>query len=265
MKTDLSAADLITQWAARGRYHFTTDEATRAIGGSAVAVRASLRRLKQKGSIATPMRGFHVIVPPEYQRLGSLPAEQFVPQMMAALEVPYYCGLLSAAQIHGAAHHAPQVFQVMVARNRPRIVCGSVRVAFIARQNAASIPVIEQNTPRGTLRVSSAEATAFDLVGYPHHAGGWDLVATILGELAELISADRLAAVAPLSPISWAQRLGHLLELSGAGNGTDALAEMVAKQAREFVPLDPSSPVRARTRRDPRWKLFVNVRVTAES
>jgi predicted transcriptional regulator of viral defense system len=184
---------------------------------------------------------------------------------METLEVPYYCGLLSAAQVHGAAHQAPQVFQVMVTRNRARIVCGAVRVAFIARQNAASIPVIERNTPRGTLRVSSAEATAFDLVGYPHHAGGWDQVATVLAELEELISADRLAAVAPLSPIAWAQRLGHLLELSGARERTGPLAEVVADQAREFVPLDPGSPVRSRTRRDPRWKLFVNVRVTAEA
>lgn len=34
----------------------------------------------------------------------------------------------------GAAHQRPQVFQVVVARNKPEIVCGKVRIQFIARR-----------------------------------------------------------------------------------------------------------------------------------
>jgi hypothetical protein len=30
----------------------------------------------------------------------------------------YYTGLLSAAEFHGAAHHRPQLFQVVVAKAR---------------------------------------------------------------------------------------------------------------------------------------------------
>jgi hypothetical protein len=60
------------------------------------------------------MRGFHVIVPPEYRSLGCLPPEQFAPALMETLGMPYYAGLLSAAQFHGAAHQRPQVFQVVV-------------------------------------------------------------------------------------------------------------------------------------------------------
>ena len=74
-----SAARYIRDLQARGRYHFTTDEAVRAFGGSVAATCASLRRLKEKGLVADPYRSFHVIVPPEYMGLRCLPADQFVP------------------------------------------------------------------------------------------------------------------------------------------------------------------------------------------
>ncbi len=122
-----------------------------------------------------PYRGFYVIVPPEYRRLGCLPAEQFIPQLMTHLEIPCYVGLLSAARYHGAAHQQPQIFQVMVPKNRPPISCEKVQVQFIARRNTEVIPAMEFNTPRGHVAVSSPEATAFDLVGYSEHAGGFDL------------------------------------------------------------------------------------------
>ena len=73
----------------------------------------------------------------------------------------------------------------MVQKNRARIACGEVRVEFIARRNADRIPVIERNTLRGAMRVSTPEATAFDLIGYSEHSGGLDHTATVLAELAE--------------------------------------------------------------------------------
>ncbi|MCP4655009.1 MAG: type IV toxin-antitoxin system AbiEi family antitoxin domain-containing protein [bacterium] len=53
--------------ASRGRYHFSTEQAVRELGVSNTAAQAALRRLRAKGTIATPYRGFHVIVPPEYR------------------------------------------------------------------------------------------------------------------------------------------------------------------------------------------------------
>src|SRR5437868_4796501 len=113
-----SAAKFIADLASRGRYHFATEDLREALGISTVAARAVLRRTKARGEIADPHRGFHVIVPPEYRRLGCLPPEQFVPQLMEHLGEHYYVALLSAAELHGAAHHRPQTFQVMVKKNR---------------------------------------------------------------------------------------------------------------------------------------------------
>jgi len=97
----MTAAQYIDQLASLGRYHFTTTEAGEALGISQVATRAALRRLMRKGEIAVPFRGFYVIVPPEYRRIGCLPGEQLIDQLMRHLDEPYYVGLLSAAEYHG--------------------------------------------------------------------------------------------------------------------------------------------------------------------
>jgi predicted transcriptional regulator of viral defense system len=253
----------IDDLAARGRYHFTTSEAIAALGSSPVAVRAAIRRLREKVRVAMPFRGFHLIVPPEYRTLGCLPADQFVPQLMEHLGLAYYAGLLSAASLHGAAHQAPMVFQAIVAGNRPGIRCGRVCVEFVARRNVTEIPTVQKNTLRGVLRVSTPEATAFDLVGYPGHAGGLSNVATILSELAENMDAGKLLAGIERSPLPWTQRLGYLLERVEAPNLAAPLAEHVAVHAKEYAPLRPGKSV-ARASRDSRWRLFVNEEVEAD-
>jgi predicted transcriptional regulator of viral defense system len=256
-------ASYIDDLAAKGRYHFTTEEAVAAVGSSPVAVRASLRRQREKARVAMPFRGFHVIVPPEYRALGCLPADQFVPQLMDHLGLAYYAGLLSAASLHGAAHQAPMVFQTLVAMNRPEIRCGRVRAEFVARANVSEIPTVQKNTLRGTVRVSTPEATAFDLAGYPGHAGGLSNVATILAELAENLDAAKLVAEAQHSPLPWAQRLGYLLDRADAAILAAPLAEHVAARAKEYVSLRPRKSV-ARASRDARWRLLVNETVEAE-
>ncbi|MFH1833599.1 MAG: type IV toxin-antitoxin system AbiEi family antitoxin [bacterium] len=99
----VDATDYIEDLATHGRYHFTTAQAVAAVGSSPVALRAAIRRQREKGRVAMPFRGFHLIVPPEYRTLGCLPADQFVPQLMEHLGLSYYVGLLSAASLHGAA------------------------------------------------------------------------------------------------------------------------------------------------------------------
>ena len=147
------ARDYIADLAAKGIHQFNSGEAQKALGVSENAAKQALNRLAKQGVIASPARGFYVIVPPEYRSLGCLPAEQFIPALMQRLGLSYYAGLLSAAQYHGAAHHRPQEFQVMVAKSRRPIVCGAVRVAFIVQKTSppslckASIPHVAQCLP----------------------------------------------------------------------------------------------------------------------
>jgi len=256
----MSATNYIADLVASGRYHFTTKEAVKAIGSSIEATRAALRRLMKKGEIASPFRGFYLVVAPEYRRLGCLPADQFIPQLMDHLGLRYYVALLSAARYYGAAHQQPLSFQVMVQNNRPPIICGEVRVAFVARRNIDKIPTSLFSTSRGYFDVSSPEATAFDLVGYPSHSGGIDNVATLLTELSESIDPGKLRTVASLSPVSWVQRLGYLLALVGATSCALPLEEYVYQRATIAVPLIPGDD-NSKAPHDSRWKLLVNTDV----
>jgi predicted transcriptional regulator of viral defense system len=259
-----NARSLITSLAASGRHHFTAEEARTSLGVSAAAAKLALVRLAKQGLVASPARGFYVIVPPEYQRLGCLPADQFIPALMERAGAPYYAALLSAAQYHGAAHHRPQEFQVALAKNRKPIACGAVRVSFIARKRINDVPVQSFNTLRGTIKVSTVEATAIDLVGYEHHAGGIDQVATLLSELAEQIDQHRLLAAAHTAPLPWAQRLGYLLELVGAAEKAAALKAYVQEKARDATPLLPAAPYE-HAKRSANWKVFINADVEADT
>jgi predicted transcriptional regulator of viral defense system len=256
----VAAIQFITDLVTKGRYSFSSNEAALALGTSPVATRAALRRLRQKGEVAMPYKGFYVVVPPEYRNAGCLPAGHFLPALMEHLGEKYYAGLLSAAEFHGAAHQRPQVFQVVVAKNKPEITCGQIRVSFVARKNMELIPTTDFKTPRGYLKISTPEATAYDLVGYPNHGAGLDNVATVLAELAEKLNGKELVRLAGLSPIAWAQRLGYLLERAGAREKTAALAQYITMQNPPPTPLSPSLPVEGRNRLMP-WNLLVNTPV----
>lgn len=255
-----SAAEYIDDLQANGRLVFTTADIVQALGRSVSAVRAQLRRLKEKGRIADPLRGFHVVIPPQYRRLGCLPADHFIPQLMRHLGVQYYAALLTAAAYHAAAHQKSQVFQVMVARVRRGLECGGVRVEFVARKDLDGTPVIERNTPAGAIRIASPSATALELVGYPEHCGYLDNVATVLAELAESIDAEALALEASRSPVAWVQRLGYLMTLVGHEDLATCLEPTLAERRVYPVALASWASMEGAPR-DPRWQVAINVTV----
>jgi len=154
-------------------------------------------------------------------------------------------------------------FQVMLAGNQPDFKCGKVAINFVARRNIDLIPTVKHNTRRGFLLVSSPEATAFDLVGYPDQAGGLDNVATVLTELVEKLQPEKILAAACLSPLTWSQRLGYLLELVGADRPAAPLADFVRSRAKDYVPLRVRQGA-AIAEKNPRWQLLINEKVEAE-
>lgn len=247
----------------RGQHHFTTEDVVRALDSDRKPVSRALKRLIAKGELASPQRSFYVAVPPEYQSLGCLPAEQFVPQLMDRVGEPYHVALLSAAQFHGAAHHRPQRFQVMVEKPRSSIECGRVCVDFFVRADLEAVATVLMNTPRGHMRVSSPEATAVELVGYAKHAGGLDNVATVLADLAESLDAERLVEQARGAPLAWSQRLGFLLELVEAVEVPGSLLSYVRNHARRIAPLDPST-ARTGAERSKRWRLAINTDIEVD-
>lgn len=157
----LSMSRWVEQIQSEGRYTSNRSEAEARTGLSFVAVQSGLRRLKQQGRIASPRRGFYVIVPPEYRAVGSPPVGWFIDQLMGHLGQPYYVGLLTAAAAHGAAHQQPMVFQVVTSKPMRAMRAGRVRIEPFMSGKVEQMPVVRAQTETGTMRVATAEVTAF--------------------------------------------------------------------------------------------------------
>lgn len=256
MKTE----DYLIHLASQGQHYFTTNDAMRALDSSKVNTWATLIRLEKKGSIATPYRGFHLIVPPEYRRLKCLPPEQFIPDLMRHLKLPYYVGLLSAAQYYGASHQQSQVFQVITPSNRNKIFCGKVKIDFVARKHMALLPTKQFNTSKGYVQVSTPEVTALDLVNYPLHCGGLNNVITVLEELTEHISASALLEFKN-SQIATPQlqRLGFFLETIQHNELASSVEKLLKQRVFRTIPLVAKIPNKTLTTSiNNRWKIQIN-------
>jgi predicted transcriptional regulator of viral defense system len=246
-----------------GRYSFSEADVAKVLGGSIVAQRAALRRLKKKGRIVSPRRGFFVIVPVEYGSAGSPPASWFIDDLMAYLNRPYYVGLLSAAEVHGAAHQRAQVFQVVTEVPTRPIRVARLRIEFHRNRNIHEVPVTRIKTETGSMRVSTPEGTALDLVRYPEACGYMDNVATVLVELSERIDPRMLAKVAARGRHPDARRLGYLLERVGLEKVARPMAKLVASWRRRPVLLRQDRPALG-LEPDPRWYVIANEEVTSD-
>ncbi|HAM58046.1 MAG TPA: hypothetical protein DCQ64_22585, partial [Candidatus Rokubacteria bacterium] len=110
-------------------------------------------------------------------------------------------------------------------------------------------------TVTGSLRVSTPEATALDLLRYVAAAGYLSNVATVLHELAEACDAGRLVEAAQTAALPQAQRLGSLLDLVARSQLADPLARWLAERRPDWTRLDPGQPAR-RARRELRWHVL---------
>jgi predicted transcriptional regulator of viral defense system len=272
----------LTDLTAKGYCCFTYPQVKEALAVSDIAVRAALRRLKQKGELAHPLSGFYVIVPPEYRILGCRPAEHFIHELMEFIDAPYYVGLLSAAQYHGAAHHRPQQFQVITTQKRRPITCGRIKIVFITKKNAEQTLTQNFNTSQGSIAVSTPEATAIDMVSYPNRCGGLDNVLTVLTDLVKKMDADKLQKLASTAEeITWVQRLGFLLDLIKANHLSDVLhqslenhrvrARLLVAPPKKTPSLEKLAAMLGKNKssssykiKNDKWKLIINKKLEVE-
>ncbi len=252
-----SLAELVDALQSSGTYVFRRDEALSALGISEVAFKNATRRLAAKRRIVAPRRGFFVIVPLEYRSAGTPPPSWFVADLMAFHRQAYYVGLLSAAALHGAAHQQPQEFQVLTERPLRPVRAGRMRLRFFKKRHLEKTPALDVKTETGSMRVSTPEATALDLLRYVESAGGLGNVATILAELAEAIDGGRLVDAAHDEELSVVQRLGFLLELVGAREVANPLGRWIAERRPRSVLLRPSGGSRSAPKSSP-WQVIVN-------
>lgn len=257
--------DWVDALQARGRYTFLRAEAIHETGLSTEAVKKALQRLARRKRVVKVKSYFYVIVPLEYLHAGGPPPPWFVDDLMRAMKRPYYVALLTAAGIHGASHQQPQEFQVITDRPVRPLQVGRSRIRFFTTKCSADTAVQSVKTPTGAMRVSTPEATAFDLVRFSKAVGQINNVASVLADLVPLLSPKRLlTAVRTVGDVPHAQRLGYLLERVRGRPQAKAMHEWLERQSPHVVPLQPGQTAGGATE-DRRWHVLVAEPVEVET
>lgn len=256
-KHQKSVGSFVDDLQAGGRYTFTRADVEGALDRSEIGIQAALRRLKQRGRVISPRRGFYVVVPVEYRAAGCPPASWFIHELMCFFEQPYYVGLLSSAAIHGAAHQQPMTFQVLTSRPTRLVQVARVRIEFHVSRQLDRSYVFDAQTETGSMRVATPEQTAYDLVRFPGAAGHLSNVATVLSELAEVLNPEALLKLAPLFKLSDVQRLGYLLDLVNQGALADLLAIWLDKRRSRPVLLRAGAEAKDKKANN-RWRVVPN-------
>jgi len=259
MKTESkSLAEWVNERQQAGFYTFTRSEAEQQLELGPGALAKALQRLSFAGRVAGVRKGFYVIVPLEYQAMGSAPAEWFIDELMRFIGQPYYVGCLSAAAIHGAAHQRPQELPVVVPAHVRMVDKKAVRIRFLRFSEMDQAMTQPRRTYTGDIPLSTPEWTAIDLIRFQRHYGSMDAAATVLTELGEALDAELLAEAAQREPCNaYLQRLGWMLDFVGFQALTANLHSLLVGRQPSFVPLNASLKRRTGPG-DQRWHVLVN-------
>jgi len=261
----LDLSGYLTKLLSIGRVTFLREEAEAALAVTGGAFLDAAERLQRKHHLLHLRRGFYIIVPPQYLAWGAPPPTWYINAFMQHEQLPYYVGLLKAAELHGATHQAVMEFQVITTQQMPKLIAGRSVLAFYYRKNwSALVNALEDHkTDTGPMKVSSLELTVLDLLRYPRACGGLDNIMTVLTDLASQINPQKLGQLAYCFERSVSQRLGYLLSRLGHEPATAFLdLKRISKRAIPWVELDPTE---ARSpdftpdpiERDPHWHVIV--------
>jgi predicted transcriptional regulator of viral defense system len=255
----------LTALQSEGQISFTRDEAIKALKITPPTFLKAAARLQKQHMLFNPRQGFYVVVPPQFLNWEAPPPAWYIDALMRHERRPYYVGLLKAAELHGATHHAVMEFQIITDKQLPRIRAGRSWITFRFRKDLKEVRdgVIERKTDTGTMKVSSPELTALDLLRYIHVAGGVDTVATVLADLGGKIDGAKLAAMAAHFDRACGQRLGYLLDRLGHSARVQALHDYLSTtEPLPWVALEP--PKRGKSvstappvERNERWRVAV--------
>jgi len=248
-----------------GQVVFARENALRELGMGSGAFLDAAERLQKQGRLISPRQGFYIVVPPQYLGWGAPPPNWYIDDLMRHEAHPYYVGLLKAAELHGATHQAVMEFQVVTDKRLPRLSAGRAALSFYYRKDMAGCEggIEDYKTDTGRMKISSVELTVFDLLRYPHAAGGLDNIATVLSDLGDKISPEKLAALAPAFERRVVQRVGWLLDRMGYKDRVERLHEYISEVSLlSWVELEPESAKEPHFASQPleknkRWKIIV--------
>lgn len=254
-------ATALADWAiSHGIGALSTDEVAHLLGIPTAHVPQRLAPLRKRSELFSPARGLWVPVPAEYREWGAPDPLTYIDDTMSFLGVDYRVGWLSAAAIHGASHHAAQVFQVATDSTVRNRVCGRSRLEFFSRRYVGSLTVAQGVPAAREAKVATVGATMLMLADDPNLCGGLNNVANLVVELSEDAPefAVELMADAAVFHDAAARRVGWLLD-TFAGGAPEGLAAYCAELGSD--PSFLSSNRKQPGKRDGKWNLIINEEV----
>lgn len=257
----------------KGRSTFIHEQALRELKVTPQAFQAALSRMRNKGRVVSPKRGFSLILRPEDRVQAPEPA-RWIDPLMRHLGLDYRISLWRAAAFHGSSHQAAMVFQVVTTRQLSNIRVGRQQVEFLYQSSPNFQAVnrtewLEQlKTDSGYAKVAGVELTLLDAVRYFHRSGGIQTVAQFISDLGRKADPRILASAANHYENSVGRRLGYLLERFGHSRQALALQKF-AKKAKSFKDMDPAAkPLHESLResqvRCSKWKLVINTELEVD-
>jgi len=228
-------------------------------------------RIKEHGELISPAKGFYIIVPPECQPYGSIPAEDLVIILMKHLQADYYVSLLSGAAFYGATHQKPNSFQIITnKRIKHPLEFGQVRLDLIYKKSLADLPTKDFTMNAGYLKVATPELVALDLMSYINRSAGLNHVATVFSELIEAIDVDKLITLASrIAPYYHLQRIGYILEKIDVIDEEKKemtlakLTEYLSDKLIHYIPLASELPKKGYPRCK-KWKIIENTDIESD-
>ena len=239
------------------------------------AFQSAVTRLRKKGLVVSPRRGFYLILRPEDRLLGAPDPSRWIDPLMKHLGLDYRISLLRAVAFHGSTHQAAMVFQVIAPRQLPKIEVGRQRIEFLYQEPRAFAKsnrpefLAQLTTEAGFAKIAGVELALLDICRYFHRAGGINGAAQAVHDLGRKANPAILAKAARAYENSAVRRLGYLLERFGHERQA-AVLRRFADKAKSFKDLDPAvKPIvpalRENGEKSSEWKLIINVPVEIDA
>ena len=262
-QTDMTIRSWIKQREIAGRPTFSIADVKEEFPNTSVRVITSeLYRLSKQSIIVSVYKCFYTVMPVQYSARGVVPPLYYIDQLMSYLGKPYYISLLSAAELHGAAHQRPQKFSVTTIL--PKTTTSSQYNNQLMWNYRREIPenlLMQKSSEAGRVKSSSPELTAVDLVQYNQLIGGLSMAATVLEELLEYTDFNKqFETLLSVTNIPTLQRLGYIaeviLEETEQANTLFNLLKSNNKRMKK-VPLDSDHSTDG-CQIDNRWNVIIN-------
>ena len=262
----MSVRNYIKELLSYEEYSFLLEELFVNIDKSEMSLKRELERLVGKEEIVNLRRGFYLILPPRYAKLGHLPIQLYIEKLFKYLKYKYYLGFYSAAKIHGASHQ--QIQSEYIITSSPALLNikkGRYDIRFFNSSNCSNVNVLTKKSDAGYYNVSSPALTAIDLIHYQKKIGGLNRILSTLEELIEEIKAEDIEKLLTWYPNkSSLQRFGFFLEMYQADKKIlDLIYEHINNS--KFFPVLLNSDTKQKAGKvNNKWKIDVNIKLESD-